>query len=595
MAGSMVGGATSRVLGGIGRAVGVAAALGGGFTAADSFRSGIEEEKTAGVIFRGANQRGGFTDQKEVQQLARQTAIATGGTSMDILGGLDMFVRKTGDLGVAKDMLNELAKQAAATGTNFADMGNTAAEVYNQLKDPVKTLEVMRALEGQGRAGAIDIKDLGQYGGRLASGAAQFTGSLSSNIESFGAIAQLAKKLGGATDTAEATESVVRLGSDMAKHADRFAGMGINVFADKGHTKFRNAEDVITESVVKTKGDVGALHELFGERSVRAVTGAQVAYANAGGGASGEAAIRREFADLHATTLKQEEIDADAKKRLAEIDAKLNIATEQFHQVLNDKLLPLMPGLIDKFTALVPTLEKVLQFLVDNPWKGIGALVTGAIVAEIAKAGMGVAVGAGITALMTRVLKMLGGDKLATASMSVAAGVVNVTSGGGVPTPNGILTPKGKVPVGELGEIAEGVGGSLATGLGMLGAGGAALAYLTYRQGKREEAGGKSAADLLAEGTGGSAEERQGRLGRAQALIGRIEAEEAAADKFRKTGAHTTSDDKAIADLEARGAAKSLQQLKDEAEQLKKTLGDLGSATSALEQNRPQPQWPPIQ
>jgi uncharacterized protein YukE len=260
-------------------------------------------------------------------------------------------------------------------------------------------MEVMRALAGQGKAGAIDIKDLGQYGGRLAASAAQFSGPLAGNIESFGAIAQLAKKLGGATDTAEATESVARLASDMAKHASGFEALGVNVFADKNKTKFRNAEDVITESVVKSKGDETVLHDLFGERSIKAALGAQVAYSNAGGGKAGEAAIRQQFRELKATSLSTADVDEGAKARLLETQAKLNIAMEELTKTFNERLLPKLPPLIDKFVELTPALGKVVDFLTDHAtWGGLGALVAAAIAADIAKAALGQLVANAITA-----------------------------------------------------------------------------------------------------------------------------------------------------------------------------------------------------
>lgn len=429
--GRTVGSSTSRAMGHAARFAGMAIAIGGGFSVADSVKEGVAQEAKAGVIFRGASTKGDFQNQKEVEQFAQATAISTGAKKDDILSGFDQFVRTTGDLGATKTLAPELAKLSAATGANFGDMGNTAAQVFNQVKDSDKTMEVMRAFAGYGRAGAIDIKDLSQYGGRLAASAAQYGGSLTGNIESFAAVAQLSKKLGGSTDTAEATEAVSRLGSDVKKKSDTFDYYKVDVFADKGKTKLRNIEDIITDSVSKTGGDLTKLSEMFGERSIRAVMGAQVAYANAGGGAKGEAAIRGQFRDLKINALSQDQIDEDVKSRLAENDAQLNIAMEQLHKTVNERLLPQLPGLIQKFSELIPTIGSFIDFLTSlAPWQGIGLIVGGLIGAEIAKAGLSKGIEAAIVALINRLHGGGGGGG----------------GGGGDPVPDPV--PNTKVPRG---------------------------------------------------------------------------------------------------------------------------------------------------
>lgn len=447
--GNLVGGASGRVMGMAGAVAGVATAVGGGFAIADALRSGIESEKTAGVIFRGAAEKGNFKTSKEVESLASGAAISTGTTKQDVLGGIDMFVRKTGDLKAAEDMTAKLAKLSSASGAEFTDIGSTSAEIFNQLGNSKDTMSVMRALVGQGMAGAIDIKDLGQYGGRLAASAATFSGPLAGNIESFGAIAQLAKKFGGATDPAEATEAVARIGSDMAKHADAFQGIGVDVFADKNKTKFRSAEDVITESVVKSKGDLTVLKELFGERSFKAALGAQVAFSNAGGGTAGESAIREQFRTLKSNTPTEDDIEAKNREHLAETGAKLNNALTQFNDAINSKLMPVIPGLVDEFTKVIPSLatmteaiarsvvpaikeiapvvELFAHSMTSHPW---ATLIGAAFTAEIAKAAIGSAITGGATSLAAKVLGLFAGQKAAVAN--IQAGVVNVGGAAGV-------------------------------------------------------------------------------------------------------------------------------------------------------------------
>ncbi len=571
--GQGAGGIARGALGMAGRLAATVGAIGGGFAIADSLRAGIDQEKQAGVIFRGATKTGGFANQGEVQQLAKTTAIKTGGTTDDVLGGLDMFVRKTGDLKAARDMLEDMAKLSAATGTNFQDMGNTTAEVYNQLNDTKQTMEVMRALAGQGKAGAIDIKDLGQYGGRLAASAAQFSGSLSGNIESFGAIAQLSKKLGGATDTAEATESVARLSSDFAKHQSEFRAKGIEVFSDKSHTKFRNAEDIITEAVVKTKGDEGVLHGLFGERSIKAALGAQVAFSNAGGGAAGEAAIREQFAGLKSTTLSKADVDTGAKARMEELDAKVNTAMEQFHNVLNERLLPKLPQLIDKFIELIPAIEKFIDLIISHPY---GTIIGGAIVAQIAKAGIAQLVASSFSGIASGVLSLLG-IGAAAAPGAAAAGSALAAGGaamGGAEIVGGAAAAGG---AGALGGVATVAGGMALPALGVAGI----LAY-----GAHEKSAGEDVAkSVLAMGEG-TPEQAKAKAEAARSLIARVKEQQSSGGYGDDTGGGE-GDEFAMmrnmnvkADARAEGASTKLGELESALESATKSLQNFAQATS---------------
>ncbi|MFA5186335.1 MAG: hypothetical protein WC551_07670 [Patescibacteria group bacterium] len=406
--GGVVGGGVSAGIGMAGRLAGVAAGVMGGFSVAGAMQAGMREESMAGELIRGSVNSSGV-NRADVVSAAKAQTIRVGGTTEDKLAGLGTFVRKTGDMKAAMDMLQEMSDLSAATGTHFEDMGSTAAEVFSQLKEvgqQNQTMGVMRSLAGMGRAGAVDIKDLGQYGGRLAASAAMFQGDISGNIGQLGAVAQLAKRLGGATDAAEATMAVQHLGADVARQRaqEHLAKYGINVWANKEKTMLRGPEDIITESVAKTGGNLQALQEIFGERSIRAVRGAQVAYRRAGGGSAGEAAIRAQFQELRTTALSKEDVSRDVAMAKEETERKLQIATEEYHKVLQDKLLPLLPQLVNHLTALVPALSRFLGFLAENPFKGIGLILTAAITGEIAKAGLGLAVKSAIEAALRGLL-----------------------------------------------------------------------------------------------------------------------------------------------------------------------------------------------
>lgn len=567
-AGSLIGGAVGRGVGIVGRVAGIAASIGGGFAIGDAIQAGVSQEAQAGRIVRGSVNSGGLSKQ-DVLNEARKTAVKTGGHATDVLGGLDAFVRTTGDLQKATELLGDLGNLAAATGTDMKDIGGMGGEVFAKLRiagEEGQMMPTMRALAGQGRAGAIDPRDLAEYGGRLAGSALQFTGSAAKNIESFGAIAQLARQTGVAVDPAEATMAVERLSSDFTKGetAKRWQALlgGNGVYADAKHTKLRNAEDLITEGVSKTHGDIGALGGLFGERSIKAALGAQYVYAQAGGGRAGESAIRQQFNELKASALTPEDVDKGVKDRLAENEAKLNQASEQFQRAIQDKLLPVLPGLIEQFTRLIPAMTRAIDWLAQDAWHGIGGLVGAAITAEIVKAGISGIVSAGVTAAMKAALAGSAAANTAATATSTAlagAGVAaeGTAAGGG----------------------AAALGGGLTAGIAAAAVLPAAfLGYLGYRATKKEAAGEASASTALAMGEG-TAEEQRAKLTSIRGLIGRAEDRQTATSAFNegRESSLTGKQKDALQDVEAQGAAKHLAALKAEAESLTNTLAKLNA------------------
>jgi hypothetical protein len=395
--GGVVGGGVSRGIGTVGRLAGIAGGLMGGFSVAAAMDQGMREEAMAGEIIRGSTKTGSMT-RGDVSGKARAAGIEVGADPIDVLAGVGAFTRKTGNLTAIMRDFDDLIKLSVATGASMEDMGSTAAEVFSQLNETGQgneTMDVMRTLAGMGREGAIDIKDLGQYGGRISASAAMFEGDLAGNIKTLGAVAQLSRRLGGG-DVAESTMAVQHLGADVSReaareHLDKYK---INVWADKGHTTLRDPEKIITEAVSKTKGNLTALEQIFGERAIKAVKGAQRAYVRAGGGAAGEEEIRRLFTELRTAAISREDVDKNVADSMTEPGRRMQRAVNEMTDTLTRDLLPLMPKFTDAARALIPALSRVTEWLANNAnWSGVGTIVGGAIALDIMKAGVGAMAG----------------------------------------------------------------------------------------------------------------------------------------------------------------------------------------------------------
>lgn len=556
--GRVAGGAVSRTLGAAGRIAAGALALGGGFTIVDALGKGIANEATAGQIARSAQITGGLGS-KDIIGAARGAALVGGGTSEDALQGLDEFVRKTGDLQKGVTLLQDLAKYSAASGASMSDLGSTAAELFNQLGNTDETKTALLALMGQGKAGAIDIRDLSQYGARIASSANLFEGGTGANIAAFGTIAQLAKSKGGATDAAEATEAVSALFGEMATHGKEFKSLGVELRGKGG--KLRNIEDILTETIEKEKGDPLKLEKLFGRRASKAVLGLSSAYNEAGGDV---AAVRAKFAEGREQSMKVEDVEAGVAGRRAETQAKLNEALERFTTTMQDRLMPMLPGLIQKFTDLIPSIQRAIEFFTNGSiWEGAAKLAGLALAAEIGKAGIAELISKMVTGGAAPVIGAL---TTPAVELSALAGVGGAGAGAGAAG-------------------AGGGGGAAALGFfGGIGAAGASLiaAPLALALGagiwgeKKEKRGEAEVAALLSEGEDTS-QGRASKLAHAQQLLAQAKSRKTAEAAFNKgtESGLAKPEREALANATTAGYAKHIQELDSVVQRLTGAMGEL--------------------
>lgn len=393
--GGMLAGAIGRgagnVLGGAAKIAGAALAIGGGFTIADSLGEGLEQERMAGAISRGAKKAGkAATDPKEIIAKARAVAVETSVSVTDALSSLDEFVKKTGDLEGAQRAMKQLARLSAATGTSMADMSSAAAGVSNQIANIDDLDKIMRSLAGGGKEGAIEFRDLATYVDALASQVNSFAGDKAENLMSLGAVAQMARAKGGATSAAEATTSIERFVSESRDKSGEIKKQfgGFDTIGNKATGGLKDVDALILGVVAGAKGNMKKIGEVYGERSVRAVQGFAGAYNDAGGGAKGEAAVRSALARFR-TPMAEGDIASGAASRNAETNAKLTRSIEAFKIEMQDKLMPVLPGLVDQFARLVPALSRFLELLINNPLPGLGVALAASVAKEVAAAQLG--------------------------------------------------------------------------------------------------------------------------------------------------------------------------------------------------------------
>lgn len=265
VAGSAVKAARTVTLGAA--AIGTAALL----SAASNVRE-FEEGLTRLGISAGKTpaQMSVFRDQ--IRAASRETGIA----SNEILGGAKAYVELTGDIDGAMKQARLFARVTQASGSQMADVASTAAALQDSLKiDPSQMEAAFSALMVQGKAGAVELKDMA---GEMASLAPTMTGFAGGTglqgLRELGAALQVTRK--GFGSASEAATGMVSLTTSLKKHADKFQGAGVKLFTtDRNGVKtFRNFRDIVREiGASKLAKDPTKLAKAFGSvEALRAFT-----------------------------------------------------------------------------------------------------------------------------------------------------------------------------------------------------------------------------------------------------------------------------------------------------------------------------------
>lgn len=324
---------------------------------------------------------------------SRTIASKYGMDPAQIMKAHEAFVGLTGDLKTSRESMDEMAKLSAATGSNITEMAEAQANVANALGNTenkgAKVSAIMRVAAGQGKLGAIEIKNLATGMSGLAAKAPMFEGDTGQNIEKLAALAQLARAGGGAKSAREAITGVERFADTFATPArvKEFKNAGVNVYTKSG--KVRDPFELIKESLVATGGDPLKMSKLFqsvmGKRGVTALT---TAYTSAGGGQKGLQAVQAEFDKFTKGAAMSRELVEENAARAAASDAAKAQRFQNNLDVIASKLaadlLPQLEKLAPKVLQVAEAFSNLVKWVTDNPGKAI----TAAIVTSITRAGL---------------------------------------------------------------------------------------------------------------------------------------------------------------------------------------------------------------
>lgn len=421
-----IGGVTS-----VGKAAIGAAAIGGTALLGNALYTQSQESFRARQL---ANQAGTPERFNEILSGAQQIQ---GFTGMEALNALGSWTDLTGDLKAGEGILKELGATALATSTNMDELAAAAGNAFIPLNDSIpdadermKALKTtIRAMAGMGAVGAVEIKDLASEMAGLAAQATKFEGGAEQVMRQSVAMAQTARQRGGASSAAEAVTSVARFGSDVLTKQSDLRAMGVEVFTDKSHTQLRSQKAIMADVLEKSGGDLGKIGEIFGERSIRAVQGFSPLYtmAEKKKKGSGRAAVMAEFDRLEKATLSDDAV----KERMASImespSMQFKETMKQINAKLGTEMLPVFVDLVKAFKDALPAIidfgkgaahatGAIVGWASKNPFSGMSAILSAAIVKEIAAARISDAISKSIAGGSAMDLKLAGAAIAITAA-----------------------------------------------------------------------------------------------------------------------------------------------------------------------------------
>lgn len=263
-------------------------------------------------------------------------ALATSSSAGEMTDGLEIMLKKTGNIKLAREQLKLLGTVATATGASTAQVGLMSADMLTKMNVPAQDLlNTFDALSSQGKAGGLYLADFAANSSELMAAAAEWGLKGAAGLKEYNALLQIgARKASNPAEAATNFVSSIRmLSSEQGALAARHR-LGVEVYEPKelakGIYKMRNLTTVIREIVAKSKGKID-LEAIFGARQYKVIEQIAESYKKFGdfreldklNKVAGDGTeILRDFNSVQATTKDQlEDIG-----RLASKIAKENMA-----------------------------------------------------------------------------------------------------------------------------------------------------------------------------------------------------------------------------------------------------------------------------
>lgn len=230
-----------KVLGGVLEGVGALAGIGGGLGIASVVTDVVDLERGLARFQIATDGTAQSTDALR-DQLTR-TSRATGISRNDLLSGASAYVALTGDADGARNSVALFGKVANATGANMDDLAAVAASMKDNLGiNPADFEAGFSALAVQGKAGAIELRELATLLAGVAPSFSQFDGGGGAKgLAAMGAALQVVRK--GFGSSSEAATGMRALMVSINRNAKQFERVGVKIYDKDPKTGKRRLKD----------------------------------------------------------------------------------------------------------------------------------------------------------------------------------------------------------------------------------------------------------------------------------------------------------------------------------------------------------------
>jgi TP901 family phage tail tape measure protein len=350
---SAVGGAGKKLADGLLGGLGALAGVGGGLGLASIVTDVVDLE-------RGLTRFQIATDGTTAKTAALRAELgrvshASGISRNDLLAGASAYVAITGDAEGAAGGIRLFAKVANATGASMGDIASTAAAMKQNLHIDPKDFEAgFSALAVQGKAGAIELRDLASLLSGIAPTFAQFDGGLgTSGLATMGAALQVVRQ--GFGSSAEAATGLQSLMVAINKNATKFQAVGVKIYdkdpatGKKRLRDFRDIVDGIAES--RLARDPTLLSKAFGRDEAKRAFDQLVQN-------------RAMFEDLIGKSRDKNAIDRDAHTYQTSIAGRLEQSWNNVKLLIAEALTPArVQAFVTALEHMVELINQIADFL----------------------------------------------------------------------------------------------------------------------------------------------------------------------------------------------------------------------------------------
>jgi len=398
-------------LGSMASLAGGALAIGGGFALADIASKELSAQKTAALLVNAVTTGGApppGANVGSILSLASGVSQDTGMAKGDVVAGMLEYSRKArgGDFQGVMANAGFFAKLSKVTGTDINEIASAAGTLQSQNQD-LKSGDMQQMLldvYAQGKAGSMSMVDVARQIGILSSTRSSYQGNAADNQRKLLALGQLAAPEG---TVEEAGTFIKNLSAEAGAHRkstkDTVGLEQMGVKYDQ-YGRMESPEQMIASVFRGTGGDITKIEKIFGLRGTALFRSLQPAYTAAGGGEAGIAAIQAKMASVTGATMTGGDLDAQMQQLMSTPAERFQKALNQVSEVVSQRVEPILDRLAGTLENNKEAVEKfmngildVAEWLIQNPWRGIGTAVTLSITKELATAGLGQLVGQALT------------------------------------------------------------------------------------------------------------------------------------------------------------------------------------------------------